>query len=219
MKSRFYLAFILAGIVPVLGLAGFYIYTEINEVSPKAPTVTSVSVNVPQQQTEVQTIASALVNAIKNTNTDAVNLTSGNTVSDLQNFINTHSGVSGMVVVDPQGQARRTVPAAPPLIDAHYSSSPEFQKIVSKFKENRAQNYEFYTYRFGYPAFVFAVPLAKGFFIEAVLNVTNFFKGKSPNGQYFILDGASGQFLYHSNPSKLNTGFNPQHEDWLNKVQ
>src|SRR5665213_1283718 len=123
MKSRFYLAFILAGIVPVLGLAGFYLYTEINEVSPTSsmPAATSVPVNAQQQQSEVQTIASSLFNAIKTTNADAANLASGNTVSDLQNFINTHSGVSGVVVADPQGQARRTVPAAPPLIDAHYS--------------------------------------------------------------------------------------------------
>jgi signal transduction histidine kinase len=220
MKSRFYLAFILAGIVPVLGLAGFYLYTEINEVSPaSSPAATSAPINVQQQQTEVQTIAYSLFSAIKSTNADAVSLTSGNTAGDLQNFMNTHPGVSGVVLVDPRGQARRTVPAASPLIDSNYSSNPEFQKIVSKFKENGNQNYEFYTYRFGYPAFVFAVPLAKGFFIEVVLNVTNFFKGKSSNGQYFILDGGSGQFLYHSNPSKLNTSFNSQHEDWLNKVQ
>src|SRR5665213_3781855 len=111
MKSRFYLAFILAGILPVLGLAGFYLYTEINGGSPaSSPTATSSPVNVQQQQSEVQTIASSLFNAIKTTNADAANLASGNTVSDLQNFINTHSGVSGVVVVDPQGQARRTVP-------------------------------------------------------------------------------------------------------------
>ena len=220
MKSRFYLAFVLAGIVPVIGLAGFYLYTAMKEVpsAPKALSAASASVNVQQQQSEVQTIASSLLNAIKNTNGDAANLTSRNASADLQNFINTHTGVSGVVIVNAAGQAERTVPASLPLIDARYASNPEFEKIVSKFKENPNKNYQFYTNRLGYPAFVFAVPLVKGSFAEVILNVANFFKGISSNGQYFILDGGSGHYLYHSDPSKLNTEFNPQHEAWLNAV-
>ncbi len=221
MKSRFYLAFILAGILPVAGLAGFYLYTVMNEVSPlpSVPTATSVSANVPQQQTEVQTIASSLFNAIKSTNADATSLAAHRTSVDMQNFINTHSGISGVVVIDPKGHALRTVPVGSSLIGSNYSSDPEFAKIESKFKKNGNQNYEFYTRRLGYPAFIFAVPLINDSFAEVILNVTNFFKGKGSNGQYFILDGGSDQFLYHSDPSKLNTSFNPQHETWLNTVQ
>ena len=221
MKSRFYLAFVLAGIAPVVGLAGFYLYMAMNEApsAPKASAVVGAPVNVQQQQSEVQTIASSLLNAIKNTNGDAVNLTSRNASADLQNFINTHAGVSGVVIVNAAGQAERTVPASLPLIDAKYASNPEFEKVMSKFKENPSKNYQFYTNRLGYPAFVFAVPLVKGSFAEVILNVTNFFKGISSNGQYFILDGGSGQYLYHSDPSKLSTLFNPQHEAWLNTVQ
>lgn len=221
MKSRFYLAFILAGILPVAGLAGFYLYTIMNEVSqaPSAPVATSVSVNVPQQEAEVQTIASSLFNAINNTNTDATSLASRRTSVDMQNFISTHPGVSGVVVIDPKGHALRTVPVGSALIGPNYSSDPEFAKIVSKFKKNGNQNYEFYTSRLGYPAFIFAVPLVNDSFAEVILNVANFFKNISSNGQYFILDGSSGQFLYHSDPSKLNTSFNPQHEAWLAKVQ
>jgi signal transduction histidine kinase len=221
MRSRVYLAFVLAGILPVLGLAGFYLYTQINEISPAppAPVATSVSVNVPQQETEVQTIASSLFNAINSTNTDATSLTSHRTSADMQSFISTHSGVSGVVVVDPKGQALRTVPVGSPLIGPNYSSDPEFAKIVSKFKKNGSQNYEFYTSRLGYPAFIFAVPLVNDSFAEVVLNIANFFKGKSSTGQYFILDGSSGQFLYHSDLSKLNSTFNSQHETWLNTVQ
>src|ERR1700677_2199427 len=98
MKSRFYLAFILAGILPVAGLAGFYLYTLMNEVSqaPPAPVATSVSANVSQQEAEVQTIASSLFNAINNTNTDATSLASRRTSVDMQNFISSHTGVSGV---------------------------------------------------------------------------------------------------------------------------
>jgi signal transduction histidine kinase len=221
MKSRVYLAFVLAGILPVVGLASFYFYTMINEgSSAPAPTAaTSAPVNVQQQETEVQTIVSSLFNAIKSTNADATSLASHRTSVDMQSFINTHSGVSGVVVVDPKGHALRTVPVGSSLIGTNYSSDPEFAKIVSKFKKNGTQNYEFYTSRLGYPAFIFAVPLVNESFAEVILNVANFFKGKSSNGQYFILDGGSGQFLYHSDPSKLNTDFNPQHEVWLSTVQ
>ena len=221
MKSRVYLAFVLAGILPVVGLASFYFYTMMNEGSPAPAPVAAISapVNVQQQETEVQTIASSLFNAIKNTNADATSLAAHRTSIDMQSFINTHSGVSGVVVVDPKGQALRTVPVGSSLIGTNYSSDPEFAKIVSKFKKNGTQNYEFYTSRLGYPAFIFAVPLVNESFAEVILNVANFFKGKSSNGQYFILDGGSGQFLYHSDPSKLNTDFNPQHEVWLNTVQ
>ena len=220
MKSRFYLAFILAGIVPVLGLAVFYLYTEITGGSPASPpAAVSAPVNVAQRETEVQTIASSLFNAIKSANADASSLASHRTSADMQNFINTHSGISGVVVIDPKGQALRTVPVGSSLIGPNYSSDPEFVKIESKFKQNGNQNYEFYTDRLGYPAFIFAVPLVNDAFAEVVLNIANFFKGKNSNDQFSILDANSGQFLYHSDPSKLNSDFNPQHEAWLDGVQ
>jgi len=221
MKSRFYLAFILAGIVPVLGLAGFYFYTQITEApsESQSPEATSMSINVPQKQSEVETVASSLSSAFNNTNTDAAQLSSQNTVDDLKKFIGTHKNVSGVVVVNSQGQAPRIVPAGSALIDAHYSENPEFTKIQSKFRQNGNQIYKFYTNRLHYPAFVFAEPAAKGSFVEIFLNIANFFKGLSSIGQYFILDGSSGEYLYHSDPSKLNTKFNPQHEPWLATVQ
>jgi signal transduction histidine kinase len=220
MKSRFYLAFILAGIAPVLGLAGFYLYTEINgDSSTSSPAATSAPVNVAQRETEVQTIASSLFSAIKSANADASSLASHRTLADMQNFMGTHSGISGVVVIDPKGQALRTVPVGSSLIGPNYSSDPEFAKIESKFKQNGNQNYEFYTDRLGYPAFIFAIPLVNDAFAEVVLNIANFFKGKNPNDQFSIVDGNSGQFLYHSDPSKLNGDFNPQHEAWLDGVQ
>jgi signal transduction histidine kinase len=220
MKSKFYLAFILAGIVPVLGLAGFYIYTTLAEPSAtssvSAPA--AVAVNPAQQQGEVQTIASSLFNAIKSTNADATNLAAHHAPADVDTFLHSHNGVSGVVLLDPTGKAVRTMPDNPPLVDANYGSSAEFLKIQDKFKNNNGSSYEFYTNRFGYPAFVFAVPLASGYSGEVVLNVTQFFKGASLNGQYFIVDASSGQFLYSSDPSKMSAGFNPQHEAWLNQV-
>ena len=206
MKSRFYLAFILAGIAPVVGLAGFYLYTVVNEAPPpatSAPAITSVAANPAQQQSEVQTIASSLFNAIKSTNADASNLNAHHAPSEVDSFLHSHNGVSGIVLLDPTGKAVRTMPDTPALVDANYGSNPEFVKILQKFKENGGSNYQFYTSRLGYPAFVFAVPLPQGFLAEVVLNITKFFRGSKPNGQYFILDANSGHFLYHSDASKL----------------
>src|ERR1700679_1192415 len=104
MKSRVYLAFVLAGILPVVGLASFYFYTTMNEGSPAPAAATSAPVNVQQQETEVQTIASSLFNAIKSTNADATSLASHRTSVDMQSFINTHSGVSGVGVVAPRAE-------------------------------------------------------------------------------------------------------------------
>jgi len=220
MKSRFYLAFVLAGIAPVVGLAGFYLYTEMNQdvSAPKASSAAIASVNVQQQQVEVQSISSSVLNAIKSTNVDAESLASNSGANALQNFVATHPGVSGIAIVNAAGKAAMTVPATASLIDSNYGSNPEFSKIQSKLAENGGKNYEFYTSHFGYPAFVFAVPLAKGTFAEVVLNISTFFKGVSAIGQYFILDGGSGHYLYHSDASKLNTDFNSQHESWLNTV-
>ncbi len=220
MKSRFYLYFVLAGIVPVIGLAGFYLYTAMNQdvSSPKASSAATASVNVQQQEVEVQSISSSVLNAIKSTNVDAESLASNSGATALQNFVATHPGVSGIAIVNAAGKAALTVPATASLIDSNYGSNPEFSKIQSKLAENGGKNYEFYTSHFGYPAFVFAVPLAKGTFAEVVLNISTFFKGTSAIGQYFILDGGSGHYLYHSDASKLNTDFNPQHEAWLNTV-
>jgi signal transduction histidine kinase len=220
MKSRFYLAFVLAGIAPVVGLAGFYLYSAMNQdvSSPKALPAATASVNVQQQQVEVQSISSSVLNAIKNTNVDAESLASNSSATALQNFVASHPGVAGVAIVNAAGKAALTVPATTSLIDPNYGSNPEFSKIQSKLAENGGKNYEFYTSHFGYPAFVFAVPLAKGTFAEVVLNISTFFKGTSAIGQYFILDGGSGHYLYHSDASKLNSDFNPQHESWLNTV-
>lgn len=221
MKSKFYLAFILAGIVPVVGLAGFYLYTALNtEMSaasaPAAPA--AVAVNPAQQESEVETIASSLFNAIKSTNVDASNLNAYHAPADLDNFVRSHNGVSGVVLLDPTGKAVRTMPDTPALVDANYGSNPEFAKVQEKFKENGGNNYQFYTNRLGYPAFIFAVPLPSGYLAEVVLNITQFFRGASANGMFFILDANSGHFLYHSDASKLSSEFNPQHEGWLNQV-
>src|ERR1700679_4327407 len=131
MKSRFYLAFVLAGIAPVVGLAGFYLYSAMNQdvSSPKAASAATASVSVQQQQVEVQSISSAVLNAIKNTNVDAESLASNSGATALQNFVGTHPGVSGIAIVNAAGKAALTVPATASLIDSNYGSNPEFSKI------------------------------------------------------------------------------------------
>ena len=212
---------VLAGITPILVVAGFYFYTATNEgfSESKVSSAVGAPVNLQPQQTQVQTLALSIFSAIKTTNLDAASLASRNDAASLQNFINTHTGVSGVAIVNAAGKAVLTVPLTVSLVDSNYANSPEFEKIISKLKENPSKNYQFYTNRLGFPAFVFAVPLAKSSFAEVLLNVSSFFKGMTANDQYFILDGGSGQYLYHSDPSKLSTLFNPQHEAWLSTVQ
>lgn len=223
MKSKFNLTLLLIGFIPVLALGGVYFWSLFNEAPAKAVVVNTAAVQttLPMLQAEIQTISSSMFNNIKKTDSDISELASHNTDADLSNFVKNHPGISGVAVLSlADGKVQKTIPAAPSLVDPAYGTSEEFQKIISKFKENGNTMYQFYTQRLGYPSFIFAVPVSSQSFAEAVLNLGTFFRDIDPkSGEIFLLDAGSGRYLYHSNPAKLLTLFNPNQEPWLTKVQ
>ena len=225
MKGKYYQALFLVGVLPVLGLTGLFFWAILNQApqpSPKASMVNSpaLSTTVDSLRSEVQTIASSLITAIKKTHEDFPSLTAHNGDADLENFKSTHSGVSGMVVISLDGKAVKTLPTTPALVDPAYGSSDEFKNIVNRFKEKPGQTYQFYTQRLGYPAFIFAIDLPNKTIVEAAFNLGQFFRPPDPkNGEIFLLDAGSGHYFYHSIPAKMSETFNPNQEPWLTKVQ
>ena len=225
MKGKYYQALFLVGVLPVLGLTGLFFWAILNQApqpSPKASMVNSpaLSTTVDSLRSEVQTIASSLITAIKKTHEDFPSLTAHNGDADLENFKSTHSGVSGMVVISLDGKAVKTLPPTPALVEPAYGSSEEFKNIVNHLKEKPGQTYQFYTQRLGYPAFIFAIDLPNKTIVEAAFNLGQFFRPPDPkNGEIFLLDAGSGHYFYHSIPAKMSETFNPNQEPWLTKVQ
>ncbi|HEY5039607.1 MAG TPA: histidine kinase dimerization/phospho-acceptor domain-containing protein, partial [bacterium] len=224
MKSKFFLTLFLVGFVPILALTGVYFWMVFNEAPvPTASTgVNSIAVqtSINALQSQVGTIASTMLQAIKKVHEDAPGLSAHFSDVDLSNFIKSHPGVSGIAVLSMAGKLEKTIPAAPSLVDPSYGSSDEFQKIAAKLKENNGNIYQFYTQRLNYPAFVFAMPIGTQSIAEVVLNIGTFFREMGQNaGDIFLLDAGSGTYFYHSNPAKLSTPFNPNQEAWLTKIQ
>jgi signal transduction histidine kinase len=222
VKSKYILALLLAGIPPLLGLAGVYFWITLTQAPFKTPAVDAAVVQplLRALKTESDSIASSMFQAIKKTSDDMPNLVAHNTDADLDNFVKSHQGVSGIVIYSMGGKLENNIPASPPLTDATYPSSDEFKKVVEKFQDRGSPTYQFYTQRMGYPAFVFAIPVGSQSFAAVVMNLRNFFRDIDPkSGEIFLLDAGSGHYLYHSNPAKLTAVFNPDQEAWLTKIQ
>ena len=227
MKSKYYLALFLTGILPVLALGGVYFWMALNQAPAPAPKSAGNGANSPAVQTsislmesQVKTIASSMFNAVKSVHDDAPGLSAHNTDADLDRFLKSHPGVSGILVMSTSGKVEKTIPATPVLAEPSYGTSDEFQKALSKLKENNGGIFQFYTQRLSYPAFVFAVQLNPGSIAEVVMNLGVFFREMDQNsGDIFLLDAGSGNYFFHSNPAKLQTPFNPNQEPWLTKVQ
>jgi signal transduction histidine kinase len=223
VKSKYFLTLFLIGIFPVLALTGVYFWIVFNESPvPVSTGVNSIAVqtSISALQSQVGTIASTMLQAIKKVHEDAPALSSHFSDAELDNFVKSHPGVSGIVVLSTAGKLEKTIPAAPALVDASYGSSDEFQKVAAKLKENNGNVYQFYTQRFNYPAFVFAMPIGTQSVAEVVLNIGNFFREMGQNtGDIFLLDAGSGTYFFHSNPAKLSAPFNPNQEAWLTKIQ
>src|SRR6185503_3580705 len=118
MKSRFYLAIIIAGVFPLVGVAVFNFYTLMNPVVPAskagAPTASAPAAgpNLPQLQAGVQTIASSISAAVNKTNADLNNLAAHNKTNDLEAFVHSHPGVTGIVILSREGKVARTLSPA-----------------------------------------------------------------------------------------------------------
>ncbi len=227
VKGKYFQALLFVGVLPILLLAGVYFWMKFTE-APPAPPVSSQTAQdsnyepVSLLQSQVVGYASTLFSNIKKTHDDIPNLTAHNTDQDLSNFVESHPGVQGLLVVSSAGKVLHNLPPTPPLADPQYASSDEFKTILDRFQANPGQTYQFYTQRLNYPAFLFAQPLNDKSIAIAVFNLGHFFPTIDPkdtkSGVYFILDAASGRFFYHSNPSKLSETFNPNNEPWLSKV-
>lgn len=221
MKSRFYLAILVAGFLPLVGVGGFYFYNAMNPTTAPAkvggPAPTS-GVNLQQLQASSQTIASSISAAVKKVTDDIPTLAAHNKTADLEAFVHSHPGLTGVIILSREGKVARKFGSG--IADDSYAKNSEFQKVLDKFKENGNKTYQFYTPRLGYPAFIFATPIGGTYFVETALKLSHFFEGmENQKGEYAILEAGSGKYLYHSNPSKVLTSFNPGSEAWLNQVQ
>ncbi len=224
VKSKYFLTLFLIGVLPLLVLAGVYYWMAYNQKPAPAP-VTTVNTNALQTtisilQSQLSTMASTLKAAIEGTYQNVSGLVANHTDADLDNFVKSHPGLEGVAVLSMDGKLQKTIPATAQLADPTYGSSEEFQKMISKFKENGGKTDLFYTQRLNYPAFIFSIPLDSHTLVQAVLNLSYFFRAIDPkSGEIFLLDADSGQYFYHSNPAKLQTAFNPNQETWLTHVQ
>ncbi len=225
MKSKYFLTLFLIGILPLLVPAGVYYWMAYNEAPAPSAQANSVNNNaiqatIPMLQSQLSTMASTLNAAIVGTYQKVSDLVANHSDADLDNFVKSHPGLEGVAVFTMGGKLLKTVPATAQLADQAYGSSDEFQKMISKFKDNGGKTDLFFTQRLSYPAFIFSVPLDSKTLVQAVLNLSYFFRAIDPkSGEIFLLDADSGQYFYHSNPAKLQTAFNPNQEAWLTKVQ
>ncbi len=224
MKSKYYQALFFVGVLPVLFLTGGFLWILFNQApSPKSPSVNTAAsmALLPSLKTQVDTMANSMASAIDKTNAEIPNLYAHNSDGELDTFIKTHQGISGIVVLSQSGKVLRTVPASPPLItDPSYGTSEEFQKTAEKLKDNGGKPYLFYTLKLGYPAFVFAVPTNARAIAEAIISLADFFRHIDTNsGDISLLEAGSGNFFYHTNPAKIGTSFNPNQEPWLTEIQ
>ena len=223
MKSKYYLALILVGILPVIAVTGVYFWMLFNQPqAPKAPAVNpaQVQATILALKNNVDAMATAMSAAIARINNDIPNLYAHNTDTDLDNFVKTH-GASGIVVLSQTGKVEKNIPAAPPLItDPAYGTSEEFLKTAQKLKDNGGKPYLFYTLKLGYPAFVFAEAVAPNSIAEVIVSLANFFRDiNTHNGDMFLLEAGSGNIFYHTNNAKVGQPFNPNQEKWLTEIQ
>ncbi len=225
VKSKYFLTLFLIGVLPLLALAGVYYWMAYIE-KPAAPSSAStvntnaLQTTIPILQSQLSTMSSTLKAAIEGTYQSVTGLVANHSDEDLDNFVKSHPGLAGVAVLSMDGKLQKTIPATAQLADPSYGSSEEFQKMISKFKDNGGKTDLFYTQRLNYPAFIFSIPLDSKSVVQAVLNLSYFFRDIDPkSGEIFLLDADSGQYFYHSNPAKLQTAFNPNQEAWLTHVQ
>ncbi len=223
MKSKYFQVFLLIGLIPLLALAGVYAWSILSE-PPKGPTAAAPSagpaLNPATVQTEISTVSSSLYNDLKKTHDDTTTLLQHHADADLTTFVQSHPGVSGILVVSLDGKNLRSVPAVPSLTDLSYGSSDEFKSVLDHLKSEPGGIYQFYTSKFTNPSFVFALDLSAASAGEVVFDLSTLFKGMNLHGgEAYILDGKSGQYLYATNPSRYSQTFNTAQSPALTKVQ
>jgi signal transduction histidine kinase len=223
VKSKYFQVFLLIGLIPLLALAGVYAWSILSE-PPKGPMATSApsgpALNPATVQTEISTVSSSLYNDLKKTHDDTTTLLQHHTDADLTAFVQSHPGVSGILVASLDGKNFRSIPAIPTLADSSYGASDEFKSVLDHLKTQPGGIYQFYTSKFTDPSFVFALDLSAASAGEVVFDLSTLFKNMNLHGgEAYILDGKSGQYLYATNPSRYAQTFNTTQSPALTKVQ
>src|ERR1700735_2960818 len=100
VKSKYFQVFLLIGLIPLLALAGFYSWSILSvPVKPvSAGAATGPALNPAAVQSEISTVSSSLYNDLKKTHDDATLLLQHHADTDLTAFVQSHPGVSGILV-------------------------------------------------------------------------------------------------------------------------
>jgi signal transduction histidine kinase len=223
LKSKYIFTLFIIGVLPVLFILGFVLWTTLYQ-NPAPPAnaggASPPSLNLPDEQNKNQTLANFVKADIEGTYQSVASLVANHSDADLDNFVKSHPGLSGVGILSTDGNLIKTVPSTAIVADPNYGTSDDFKNMLKKFKDEGGKTHLFYTQRIGYPAFIFAVPLNSRSIVQAVLNLNELFKpSAAQGGEIFLLNGDSGQYLYHSSAAKLQMPFNPNHEKWLTQAQ
>jgi signal transduction histidine kinase len=223
VKSKYFQVFLLIGLIPLLALAGVYAWSILSEpAKPLAgvPSAAGPALNPATVQTEIGTVSSSLYNDLKKTHDDTSTLLQHHADADLTAFVQSHPGVSGILVASLDGKNFRSIPAVPSLADPSYGASEEFKSVLDHLKTQPGGIYQFYTSKFTNPSFVFALDLSTASAGEVVFDLSTLFRNMNLHGgEAYILDGKSGQYLYATNPSRYAQTFNTTQSPALTKVQ
>lgn len=223
MKSKYIFTLFVIGVLPVLAILGVVLWITLYQ-NPAPPAnaggAPPPSLNLPDEQNKNQTLANSIKADIEGTYQGVASLVANHSDTDLDNFVKSHPGLSGVGILSTDGNLIKTIPSTATVADPAYGTSDEFKNMLKKFKDEGGKTYLFYTQRIGYPAFIFAVPLDSRTIVQADLNLNELFKSSAAlGGEIFLLNADSGQYLYHSNAAKLQTSFNPNHEKWFTQAQ
>jgi signal transduction histidine kinase len=222
VKSKYFQVFLLIGLIPLLALAGVYAWSILSVPVKPASTgaATGPALNPATVQSEISTVSSSLYNDLKKTHDDATLLLQHHTDTDLTAFVQSHPGVSGILVASLDGKNFHSIPAVPSLTDPSYGASDEFKSVLEHLKSEPGGIYQFYSQKFNNPSFVFALDLSTVSAGEVVFDLSVLFKNMNLHGgEAYILDGKSGQYLYATNPSRYGQTFNTTQTPALTKVQ
>jgi len=220
MKGKYYQALFFTGVLPVLLLAGAFLWSALHSSapSPGKGDPGAAQAALARVETQVGSIASSLSANVKKTNEDAPLLTGAHSDADLENFVTNHPGVRGLAVFSRKGVLGKSFPAAQPPLEATYGVTEEFQKALPEIE--RKNPYIYFPQSLGYPALLFVVPLGPEGAAVLVFDFGHFFKGVDlRGGEIFILGTGTGNYFYHSDPSQLSASFNPSQDAWLSKIR
>ena len=99
VKSKYNLALLFAGLPPILALTGVYFWMALSQgpALKAAPNPAVFQANLSSLQSEVETLASSMNGDLHKIHDEIPSLSAHNTDQDLDNFLNSHPGVAGLL--------------------------------------------------------------------------------------------------------------------------